>query len=174
MRHGQSHPRLQQRLSRQHEFWVYGTGSVLALSGMGWLICHFLLRAAGPEPHPLEAWWLRLHGAALVAFLIVMGTVLPAHAQYGWRHRMNRGTGITVLVVASLLALSGYGLYYLVDDQWRTWTSLLHWIVGLAAIAVLGLHVFLGKRTARLRPPGGHHEGRERHPSHHPERRPPP
>lgn len=90
MRHGHPHPRLQQRLSRQHEFWVYGTGVALSLSGMGWLICHFLLRATGAGPHPLEVWWLRMHGAAVVGFLIVFGTVIPAHAVYGWRQRLNR------------------------------------------------------------------------------------
>jgi hypothetical protein len=149
MQYGQAHPRLQQRLSRQHELWVYATGSALALTGIGWLICHFLLRAPGPGPHPMEVWWLRLHGASLIGFLVVLGTLLPVHAVYGWRHRMNRGTGVVMLAVAGVLTLSGYGLYYLVDDQWRARTSLLHWIVGLLGVALLALHVVRGRRTAR-------------------------
>jgi uncharacterized membrane protein YfcA len=174
MRHGQPHPRLQQRLSRLHEYWVYGTGAVLSLSGIGWLICHFLLRAPTPGPHPLEVWWLRLHGAALVGFLVILGTVLPAHAVYGWRHRMNRATGIPVLVVAALLAVSGYGLYYLVDDQWRSWTSLLHWVVGLVATALLALHAVLGKRSARARLHIEKHASQPRHATRHPGHRPAP
>jgi cation transport ATPase len=145
------HQPLQQRLSRRHELWVYATGGVLALSGIGALLCEYLLRT-GPEPHPLEVWWLRLHGAALLGFLIVFGTVLPAHARGGWLHRMNRGTGVPLLVLMGLLVLSGYGLYYLVDERWRAVTSNIHWILGLAAIGLLAAHALLGKRTAR-RPP---------------------
>lgn len=150
MRQGHPHPRLQQRLSRQHELWVYGTGAALSLSGIGWLICHDLLRGPGPDPHPLEVWWLRLHGAALLGFLTVLGTLMPAHMAYGWRHRMNRGTGIPLVVMVGFLTLTGYGLYYLVDDGWRSWTSLLHWGAGLLVIGLLVLHAVLGKRAGRV------------------------
>jgi hypothetical protein len=146
------HPQLQQRLSRSHELWVYTSGGLLALSGIGWLVCHFVLRAPAPGPHPLEVWWLRLHGAALLAFLTVLGTLLPAHVVYGWRHRVNLGTGIPVLGMMGLLTLTGYGLYYLVDDDWRSLSSYVHWIAGLLAVALLGLHALRGKRVAR--PPG--------------------
>jgi len=173
MRQGHSHPRLQQRLSRSHESWVYGSGAVLALTGIGWLICHYLLRAPGPAPQPLEVWWLRLHGAALIAFLTVLGTLLPAHVVYGWRHRMNLGTGIPVLVVMGFLTLTGYGLYYLVDDDWRSWTGIAHWVVGLLATVLLALHAVRGKQTTRARLHSGRHESRLRPHSHHPGHRPP-
>ena len=166
------HPRLQQRLSRAHEQWVYLSGGALALTGIGWLVCHFLLRAPGPAPHPLEVWWLRLHGAALLAFLVVVGTLLPAHVVYGWRHRMNLGTGIPVLIVMALLTLTGYGLYYLVDDDWRSWASILHWSVGLLAVALLTLHALRGKHGSRARLHAARHEVRARPPSHHPGHRP--
>jgi hypothetical protein len=142
---------VQQRLTRQHEYWVYGAGGALSLTGIGWLICHYALRSPGPGPHPLEVWWLRLHGGALVGFLIVLGSVLPTHVRYGWRHRMNLRTGISVLVVALVLALTGYGLYYLVDDDWRAWTSIGHWVGGLLGTALLAIHAALGKRGAHAR-----------------------
>jgi len=171
---GHRHPRLQQRLSRRHELWVYATAGAVAFTGCGWLICHFLLRAPGVAPHPLEVWWLRLHGAALLGFLIVLGTVLPAHALYGWRHRLNRATGASVLALAAILTLSGYGLYYLVDDEWRSWSGTLHWVVGLLAIALFPLHVLLGRRASRARLQSDHHESRPRAPSPHPGHRPHP
>jgi hypothetical protein len=171
MRQRNPHPRLQQRLSRRQEYWVYGSGGALALSGVGWLICHYFLRAAGFGPHPLEVWWLRLHGAAVLVFLLVLGTVLPAHVVYGWRHRMNLGTGIAVLATAALLILSGYGLYYLVDDQWRAWTSSSHWILGLFAIALVALHALRGKRAARARLASSRHASHPRA-AHHPGHRP--
>ncbi|HTY92838.1 MAG TPA: hypothetical protein VMC02_03050 [Steroidobacteraceae bacterium] len=174
MRPEHPHQRLQQRLGSRHELCVYGAGGLLALSGAGWLVCHYLLRAAGPGPQPLEVWWLRLHGAALLAFLVVVGTVMPVHMLYGWRRRMNRGSGIALLLLLGLLALSGYGLYYLVNDEWRAWTGVVHWITGLAAVGLLGLHALLGKRVARrqsvhhrlepdaLRPAGFKHRGGHR------------
>jgi hypothetical protein len=168
------HPRLQQRLSTTHEWWVYLTGGATALSGIGWLICHFLLRAPGPAPQPLEPWCMRLHGAALLAFLVVLGTVLPAHVVYGWRHRLNRGTGIPVLVLAGFLTLSGYGLYYLVDEDWRSWTSTLHWILGLGAVALVALHVVRGKQASRARLHSQRHANRNRAPTQHTGHRPPP
>ena len=153
--------------------WVYGSGGMLALSGIGWLICHYLLRAPGPGPQPLEVWWLRLHGAALLAFLVVLGTLLPAHVIYGWRHRLNLGTGIPLLVVVAALTLTGYGLYSPVADDWRAWTSIVHWAVGLGATALLGLHAIRGKQSSRARLKGARHEGGSRRPAPHPGHRPP-
>lgn len=148
-RHGLA--RVQQRLSRRHELSLYLTGIALMLSGVGWLIAHYLLQPPGvfgAGPHPSEAWWMRLHGAAVIGFLVVFGALLPGHIGQNWRQRVNRYSGLTVVIVVSLLALSGYGLYYLVDDRQRAVTSALHWAVGLVACAMLVLHVVLGKRLA--------------------------
>lgn len=91
---------------------------------------------------------MRLHGAAMIGFLVVFGALLPGHIVQSWRQRVNRFSGLAVVIVVSLLALSGYGLYYLVDDKQRAVTSTLHWVVGLVAFAALVLHVVLGKRLA--------------------------
>lgn len=142
---------MQQRLSRRHERYLYLTGTLLAVTGVAWLIDHYLLRTPGMPtlgPHPSEAWWMRLHGAAVIGFLVAFGALLPGHIVQNWRQRANRYSGLTMVIVVSLLALSGYGLYYLVDDQQRTVTSALHWVTGLVACAALLLHVVLGKRLA--------------------------
>jgi cation transport ATPase len=148
-RHGPA--RVQQRLSRRHERFLYLTGALLLLSGAGWLVSHYLLRtsgAFGAAPHPSEPWWMRLHGAAVIGFLVVFGALLPGHVVQNWRQRVNRYSGLAVVIVVGLLALSGYGLYYLVDDRQRAVASALHWTVGLVASAALVLHVILGKRLA--------------------------
>ena len=149
------HPRPSQRLSRRQERWLYGTAGVLLASGLGWLISHYLLVVHGPfgdAPHPSEIWWLRLHGAAMIGFLVAFGALLPGHAVRNWRGGFNRGSGLAVVIVAAVLAVSGYGLYYIVGDEWRARVSLIHWVVGLAAAVALGVHVVLGKRAAAAAP----------------------
>lgn len=156
------HPgRPPRRLSRRHQRWLYLTSSLLLLSGVCWLIAHDLLPARADlpgAPRASEVWWMRLHGAALIGFLVAFGALLPGHVADGWRRRTNRGSGSVMIGVVSLLGLTGYGLYYLGDDTVRAWVSALHWAVGLASAAALLTHVVLGRRT-RMR-------ARERHLQH--------
>ena len=145
---------LRSRLSPRHRRWLYFFASLLWLSGVGWLIAHYALRPGDPlvTGHPSEPWWLRVHGAAVVGFLVAFGTLLPGHIRRGWRQGLNRGSGLAMIVLAAALALSGYGLYYFVGDEWRAWTSLIHWTTGLASSVVLVAHVLLGQRlVARAR-----------------------
>ena len=151
MTYRHEHHQVKQQLSRGQEGWLYLVGALLALSGVGWLVCHYWLRAPGPAPHPLEVWWLRLHGAAMVGFLVVFGTLLPRHVKHGWRQGLNLGSGLPLLIGTILLILTGYGLYYIVSDEVRDWVSVVHWTLGLAAIATVGMHAARGRQQARLR-----------------------
>ena len=154
MKHALKHaarqaPRQPMQLSCRHRRWIYLTGALLWASGVAWLISHFLVRSAAEfagAPQPSEAWWLRLHGAAVIGFLVAFGALLPLHVLHGWRQRRNRRSGVTMLAIVATLALSGYGLYYAGDPRLRSWISATHWIIGLASAALL-LHVMLGRRT---------------------------
>jgi len=140
------------RLSRHHRQWIYAVGGGLVGSGVGWLIAHYLLVGAsafGETHHPSEPWWLRLHGASMIGFLVVFGALLPGHVARGWRRRRNRRSGIFMVATTVVLGLSGYGLYYLGDEATRPWISAVHWVIGLAAGAGLVLHVTFGKRGMR-------------------------
>jgi len=144
---GHRHPRLRPRLSRRQRTWLYLTAATLLLSGSGWLIAHYLLRppGSGDVPHPAEVWWLRLHGAAVIGFLVSFGALLPRHVAHGWREGSNRTSGLAMVILVSLLALTGYGLYYAVEDTQRTWIGIAHWSLGLIAAAALALHATLGR-----------------------------
>jgi hypothetical protein len=145
------------QLSTRHERWLYGVAGALMLSGLGWIAAHYWLAGnglvAGFEfegvPHPSEMWWLRLHGASMIGFLVVFGALLPGHVTRGWRRRRNKYSGIFMLATTMVLGLSGYGLYYLGDEVTRPWISAVHWVIGLAAGAGLVLHVTFGKRGVR-------------------------
>ena len=138
-------------LSPGHLRFVVATAVLLALTGALWLVGHFFLAHAdefGASRHPLEGWALTAHGAAAMAFLVVIGTLLPVHARRAWHAGLNHRSGLTMLGAAAFLVLTGYGLYYAGSELLRPWLSLGHWIVGLSAVPALWLHAILGRRAA--------------------------
>lgn len=142
------------KLRPGHRRWLYVCSILLLLSGAGWLIAHYFLHGTSDfpgAPHPSEVWWLRLHGAAAMGFLIAFGAVLIQHVRSGWRQHVNRISGVVNLVVAIALALSAYGLYYISDDRARAALSVTHWVIGLIAAAALPVHVILGRRQSAKR-----------------------
>ena len=158
------------QLSARHERWVLATGALLALTGLLWLIDHYLLATTdefGARHAPRETAWLTLHGGAAMVFMVVAGTVLPVHARRAWHARLNHQSGISVLAALAVLMLTGFLLYYAGGEATRPWISLVHWVIGLVAVPTLILHTILGRRTARrLRelPRGAHRpHHRQRH-----------
>ena len=136
------------RLSDAHQRWVYAVGALVALSGMLWLLFHWFVSVPGefgPTAHPLERWWLRLHGLSAAAFLIVFGAVLPLHAKLAWNARRNRWSGSLFVSALALLIGTGYALYYLGDDTVRNALSIAHWVVGLVAPALIAFHAWRGR-----------------------------
>ena len=128
---------------------MYWGGAALFATGALWLVFRFFLREHGEfgePPHPMEVWWLRLHGAFAMVMLIVAGTLLPIHIRRGWHQRKNLLAGIVVIAIIVLLIASGYALYY-GDEETRPVVSALHWVVGLAAPGVLIWHILRGRRT---------------------------
>ena len=142
------------RLSPSHERWVLGLSAALLISGALWLVFHYFITVPsefGEHRHPLEAWWLRMHGAAAMGFLIVLGTMLPIHIRRAWQLRRNFRTGGVMLSVVIVLVITGYGLYYASGENLRIWISAVHWGVGLFGMPALILHVLVGKRSAANR-----------------------
>ena len=138
------------QLSPRQRRWTCLPAVVLWASGIAWLISRYGLRAPGELgelPAPSEAWWLRVHGAAMIGFLVAFGALLPVHVLQGWRQQRNRFSGALMLGIVGVLALTGYGLYYVASESLRGRISLLHWVLGLAAGGALIAHVILGRRT---------------------------
>lgn len=131
------------RLSSVHQRALHLSFGLLWLSGLLWLIFHYFLRQQGdfgPAPHVLEKWWLRLHGLAVFAMLLMLGSLITAHGRLAWRVKRQRRSGLSMLLLAGWLVGSGYALYYLVDDRQASWLPLLHWAAGLAAPLWLWSH----------------------------------
>jgi cation transport ATPase len=143
------------QIGRTQQGWVYGTFAALAVTGLGWLLLHHFVGVAGEfgsTRHPLEIWLLRLHGAAAMAFLVLIGTLLPLHVRSAWRARRNLATGIAMLAANAMLVATGYALYYVGSEVLRSWASVIHWGVGLGAVALMATHIVLGRaRRSRAR-----------------------
>lgn len=130
---------------------LYVAGGALLVSGVLWLSVHYLLNgsadAAGPS-YSLEPFALRIHGAAAMAMLVIIGTLIPTHLADGWSSGENMPTGLGVLTVTTLLTVTGWGLYYAGDEALRSTLSIAHWVLGIAALPLLLVHRSRG-RAAR-------------------------
>jgi hypothetical protein len=140
------------RLERWHRRCVYGTCAALLATGAAWLVVHYFMRPAsqfGEAIHPLEPAAMKLHGAAAMAALFFVGSMLSVHIRRAVKARRNLVTGWSMVATLLLLVVTGYGLYYLAGEADRPVWSVLHWGVGLIASALMVLHIWMGRRSVQ-------------------------
>ena len=139
------------QLSPRHKRWFYAVSVTLFLSGAAWVLLDWLTErneARADLLRSLKPWMLKLHGAAAMAFLVALGILIPTHIKRAWSARRNRMNGGFFVAVMALLVVTGYGLYYFGDDGWRTAASWIHLILGFGTPALLGLHIWQGRRDS--------------------------
>lgn len=139
------------KLSSRHRRWFYFIFGVLFVSGSAWLALHqwgVTETEFGAQQNPAEPWLLRLHGAAAMATLVILGTMIPLHLRRGWRARRNRGTGVVITSVCVVLIASGYFLYYAGGETLRRAAVYGHDVLGLALPLIIIWHIFRGRRSA--------------------------
>jgi hypothetical protein len=141
-------------LSRRHEWFAYAVSAGAFATGAAWAGLHYW--ATPPNEFgatsPAESWMLKLHGAAAMAVLVLLGTLFPMHIKFAWRAGRNLRAGLSLLGLFGFLVLTGYGLYYAGGERLRHWTSAAHLWVGLALPPIMLLHVGWGKKTRPGRP----------------------
>jgi hypothetical protein len=148
MRADERHPhRHVHRLQRWHRLALFVTGTLLLLTGVVWLAIHYSIGGgAGELPHPIETWTLRLHGLAAFAGLFVLGVLAAAHIPQGWRlsHRRRwvgqRTSGVWLCMLAGLLVLTGYALFYFANETVRPTLGWAHSLVGVAIAVLIASH----------------------------------
>jgi cation transport ATPase len=138
------------KLSRRHEWFAYSVSGIVFATGAAWAWLHYFPAAPNElgGASPAESWMLKAHGAAAMATLVLLGTLLPMHVKFAWRAGRNLRTGLSLLAVVGFLAFSGYGLYYIGGERLRGWTSAAHLWVGLLLLPVMVVHVWRGKKTS--------------------------
>src|SRR5439155_1532501 len=135
---------------------LYATLIALIGSGLGWLAAHYgsgigvesidqLRRLA------VEGLMLQVHGAAAFATLIALGAMFTHHVRRGWALSRNRVSGAVVIAALGALIVTGYALYYLVNDANRASISFAHWLVGLVLAPLFVAHVVIGRRASDRR-----------------------
>jgi hypothetical protein len=97
------------------------------------------------SPGASAALVMKIHGAAGMLTLVVLGMLLAQHVPVGWAEHRNRKSGVVMLGAAAWLAMTGYLLYYAGSEALRWYAAQSHLWVGIAAAAIVGFHV---RRTA--------------------------
>ena len=122
---------------------AYAVSASFDGSGIRWL-----LSTCQKVPSSV-AWLLMLHGGGAMAMLLLLGALIPLHAQRAWWAKRNRMSGVVMLTLNSILIGTSFGLYYVGSEAIRPWMSNIHVAAGFGLPALLVVHVTLGRRTSR-------------------------
>jgi hypothetical protein len=131
------------KMQPSRRYTIYAVTIGVWLTGVLWLIYHYFLATQGKfgrVANPLELWWLKLHGAFSFAAIFAIGLLWSSHILRGWNVNWRRWSGGTLAGAAIVLTLTGYGEYYIDGQTWRDWNGVIHWVVGLAALAAFFIH----------------------------------
>jgi cation transport ATPase len=127
--------------------------SLLLLSGLVLLPGMLTLRLEWDVPEQLlpsaRSLWAAGHGLLTLVTMVLLGVLLPIHVRHGLRQAKSRRSGLSLLVLMCALAITGWGIYYVANEDWARWASSLHVTVGLAAAAVVLIHVSLARLPNR-------------------------
>jgi hypothetical protein len=134
-------------LKRFHRYFLYTVLALLFLSGVAWAYWNYFAPSPGDFETSSKAWAMKIHGAAAMVILVLIGTILDAHVRFAWRAGRNRANGSVFLSAFGVLVITGYGLYYAGGERLRAWVSWIHLAVGLVLPILLLIHILLGKRT---------------------------
>lgn len=140
------------RLPRWHELSIYGLLALLLSSGVAWLIFDKWVRVAGdfgPEHHPAQHLLIIAHGVAAYFFILIAGALIPLHVKSGWAMSRNLKSGLALASALAITALTALALYYLGGETARSWSSIVHWVIGIAASILLVVHAMCGLKSIR-------------------------
>lgn len=122
----------------------------LYATGIAWMALHYGVNGgAGLEDgwRVAETWLLRLHGAAAMAALVALGSVLAVHVPRAWKLSRNLPSGTTMLATALALAVTGWLLYYASGELARAWSDYAHMAIGAVAPLVVLWHLRFRRAT---------------------------
>jgi hypothetical protein len=134
-------------LKHSQRYFLYTVVALLFFSGMAWTYWNYQAASPGDFETSAKTWAMKIHGAAAMGILVLIGMLLNGHLRFAWRAARNRANGSVFLSAFAVLSIAGYGLYYVGGERLRAWTSWIHLAVGLVLPISLLIHIFLGRRT---------------------------
>lgn len=118
---------------------LYTTLAALFASGVAWWMF-----GEGDAARP---YLIAAHGLAAMIALLALGAIAVLHVRESWKRRRNRWSGLVVATGLGVLVVTAFGLYYIGSDWLRSYTSLVHLVVGVAMPLLILAHVVLGVRS---------------------------
>lgn len=94
----------------------------------------------GLENHWVEFPARSFHGLVAYVCLLALGSLVPFHFRAGWTSGIRRTSALTMAIGATLLILTGWGLYYTGGDALRRGLSLTHSGMGLLLLPLFFIH----------------------------------
>ncbi|MDX2222441.1 MAG: hypothetical protein SFV21_06820 [Rhodospirillaceae bacterium] len=138
-------------LPTRRRLLVHAVSAATFITGVVWLIFHYFVRVEDDMgfdgPHPQQRLWLIAHAAVSFAAIWVFGILWPNHVKKSWRAHVRRFSGGVLFGVAMWLTLTGFALYYTGDPALDQAVALMHWIVGVAALAAYLVHLLTQRST---------------------------
>lgn len=137
------------RMSRGQRVSVYLSVGALWLSGCLWLCLDQFFAKRGPfgvTPHPLQAPILLLHGVAAILSMYLFGWITARHALRWWPGRVRRLSGGALAALLAVLIVSGFALFFLIDDESQHIAAAIHEVLGLGVTVFAIQHWFFGRR----------------------------
>lgn len=131
------------RLPKVRRYTVYFISIGTFVTGALWLYYHYFMRKQGQfgfQNNPLESLWQILHAGFSFAAVWALGWLWTTHVMRGWNMRWRRWSGGSLVGISIVLTVTGYALYYIGSRQWREWTAIAHWAIGLVALAIFLIH----------------------------------
>ena len=125
---------------------IYLLMVVLLITGVLWMSIHFFQwpDAAAPLmeglPSPWEAPLMKIHGAAMLLMIFILGRLSGTHVLLFWRMRRRRKEGAILLAAFGILALSAYLFYYWIPEDWRDYLGWAHGAMGALTALLLAWH----------------------------------
>ncbi|HZQ73788.1 MAG TPA: hypothetical protein VFB08_12810 [Burkholderiales bacterium] len=131
------------RLAASLRWSLYGTGLALLASGAAWLYVRYGI-PEDSRPRGVLTVSMRIHGAAAMAALALIGAVTALHVKAAWIERRNIASGVALAAALLALTITGYLLYYVGDEAARALASAAHWLLGIGAPLALWWHTAAG------------------------------
>jgi hypothetical protein len=149
MKHAKGRAAHTVRMPRSRRLTVYLIVGAVWLTGCVWLyLDQFQARRDqfGFSPHPLESPILLVHGIIAILSMYLFGWISARHILRWWSGGLRRISGAALTVFLTVLVLSGFALFFLIDDRLQHLAAVVHEVLGLAVTVFAIQHWFFGKR----------------------------